>query len=122
MPGAVILFGAIYYWALGGFVLSRSVLSDRFRDPRYPHPMVFYALVLLFLIGESMNGACHLVLMKLRPAGTSAKGVPKVSDAHRDEHIIGIRVRIREQRELHVGDGDLGRVHVSVPDSCLYFR
>ena len=75
MPFYRIFINPAHYWILCAAAIGYSVYRPAYHSPNYPAPIA-YLCIFGFIVGEIMNGCCHLVLRNLRYTA-KARGIPK---------------------------------------------
>lgn len=77
MPAFNIFKNSGHYWGLAGFLIAYFTYSPTAPSATDSYPMVTYAALALYVIGELGNLNTHLVLRGLRSAGGTERGIPQ---------------------------------------------
>lgn len=77
MPARNIFKNSLHYWVPGGVLIAYFSYSPNSVTAKASNPLLTYAGLALFAIGELANANAHLVLRGLRSPGGTERGVPK---------------------------------------------
>ena len=75
MPFKRIFINSFHYWVIFGVCVGYFTMHKDFTEFGWDQTAQ-YILIGVFVFAELMNGACHMVLRNLRPAGSKARGIP----------------------------------------------
>jgi len=77
MPMRNIFKNSAHYWLISGFLMAYVAYSPNASSASRSYPLLTYAGLALYAIGELGNLNTHLVLRSLRSPGGTERGVPK---------------------------------------------
>jgi very-long-chain enoyl-CoA reductase len=75
MPLTNIFKNCTFYF-IGFGITINLLLSPGYVAPSWTSPTLCYLLLVLFILFEYLNGACHLIQRNLRRPGTTERGIP----------------------------------------------
>jgi len=77
MPIRNIYKNSGYYWVISGLNLAYWTYGPNSPAARPSNPLLTYAGIALFVIGEACNYSTHLTLKNLRRPGSTDRGIPQ---------------------------------------------
>ena len=79
MPLRNLFKNSAHYWLLSGVGIGHFLYSSSFADPDWTRssPGLLYALLGFFIFSELANFYTHIILRDLRPAGSTARAIPR---------------------------------------------
>lgn len=77
MPARNIFKNSGHYWIFGGLNIAYWIYRPDAPTARPASPLLTYAAIALFLVGELGNLSTHLTLRGLRSSGGTERGIPK---------------------------------------------
>ena len=77
MPARNILKNSAHYWVLSGLNMAYWIYQPNAPSAEPSNPLITYAGIAMFVVGELGNLNAHLVLRDLRKPGGTERGVPK---------------------------------------------
>ena len=75
MPLSNLFKNSAHYWILSGFGIGHFLYSSSYQSTK--SVSMIYACVAVFIVAELANFRTHLILRDLRPAGSSARAIPR---------------------------------------------
>lgn len=76
MPARNIFKNSAHYWLFAGLNIAYWTYAPSAPTAQWPNPLVKYAGIALFIVGELGNFSTHLTLRNLRRPGSTDRGVP----------------------------------------------
>ena len=76
MPARNIFKNSAHYWLFAGLNIAYWTYAPSAPTAQWPNPLIKYAGIALFIIGELGNFSTHLTLRNLRRPGSTDRGVP----------------------------------------------
>ena len=77
MPLRNIFKNSAHYWLLSGLNIAAWVYAPSSPTAKAANPILLYAGILLYVVGELGNASVHLTLSSLRSPGGTERGIPK---------------------------------------------
>ncbi|OAG06932.1 uncharacterized protein CC84DRAFT_1089761 [Paraphaeosphaeria sporulosa] len=77
MPARNIFKNSAHYWILSGINLAYWAYAPWAPTAGKSNPLITYAGITLFAVGEVLNFYTHIVLKNLRRPGTTERGIPR---------------------------------------------
>lgn len=77
MPLRNIFKNSAHYWVLSGVNIAAWIYAPSSPTAKSANPILLYAGLLLYVIGELGNAQAHLTLANLRSPGGTERGIPK---------------------------------------------
>ena len=77
MPLTNLFKNSAHYWILSGFGIGHFLYSPSFSTDSHRTIPQIYTAVGVFIVSELANFRTHLILRDLRPAGSSARAIPR---------------------------------------------
>lgn len=76
MPARNIFKNSAHYWLFAGLNIAYWTYAPSAPTAQWPNPLIKYAGIALFIVGELGNFSTHLTLRNLRRPGSTDRGVP----------------------------------------------
>ncbi|OCK95011.1 3-oxo-5-alpha-steroid 4-dehydrogenase family protein-like protein [Cenococcum geophilum 1.58] len=76
MPARNIFKNSAHYWLFAGLNIAYWTYAPSAPTAQWPNPLIKYAGIVLFIVGELGNFSTHLTLRNLRRPGSTDRGVP----------------------------------------------
>jgi very-long-chain enoyl-CoA reductase len=77
MPFNFVFRNSAHYWLLSGLNMAYWIYSPNSPTAQPSNPLITYAGIALYVVGELCNLSTHLTLRNLRRPGTTERGIPK---------------------------------------------
>lgn len=77
MPFLNVFKNSFHYWVLAGANIAAWIYAPNSRTAKDPNPLLMYAGILLYAVGEFGNLQTHLTLMNLRSPGGTERAIPQ---------------------------------------------
>lgn len=77
MPLRNIFKNCAHYWLIGGVDVAAWIYAPSAPTAKPANPILLYAGLLLYVIGELGNASAHLTLANLRSTGGTERGIPR---------------------------------------------